>query len=109
MVTFPRSCFVRKGTGKTTTVVALVREAVARGWRCLVCAPSNVAVDGILERLVAAEAGSGSGSGSGGTGGGGGRKNGDRLRVARMGHPARLLPQVGMEAGKRAHVRSRTR
>ncbi|CAM9164154.1 unnamed protein product, partial [Scytosiphon promiscuus] len=39
------------GTGKTTTVVALVKEAVARGWRCLVCAPSNVAVDGILERL----------------------------------------------------------
>lgn len=59
------------------------------------CAPSNVAVDGILERLVAVEAGSGGGSGSGG----GGRKSGDRLRVARMGHPARLLPQVGVREG----------
>ncbi|CAN0548809.1 unnamed protein product, partial [Ectocarpus sp. 8 AP-2014] len=67
------------GTGKTTTVVALVREAVARGWRCLVCAPSNVAVDGILEKLVAAE-----------------EKVGGRPRVVRMGHPARLLPQVCM-------------
>lgn len=87
-----------KGTGKTTTVVALVREAVARGWRCLVCAPSNVAVDGILERLVAAEADGGSdGDGTGGGGGGGGhggRKHGGRPRVVRMGHPARLLPQV---------------
>lgn len=64
------------------------------------CAPSNVAVDGILERLVAAEDGSGSGSG------GGGRKSGDRLCVARMGHPARLLPQVGLgDGGTRKHVR----
>ena len=62
------------------------------------CAPSNVAVDGILERLVAAEAGSGSG------GGGGGRKSGDRLRVARMGHPARLLPQVGMGGREEARA-----
>ncbi|CAN0208576.1 unnamed protein product, partial [Hapterophycus canaliculatus] len=77
------------GTGKTTTVVALVREAVARGWRCLVCAPSNVAVDGILERLVASE-------GTGGTGGGSGGGRGGRPRVVRMGHPARLLPEVMM-------------
>lgn len=82
----------KTGTGKTTTVVALVREAVARGWRCLVCAPSNVAVDGILERLVAVE---GTGGGNGGGGNEGGRKSGGgRPRVVRMGHPARLLPQV---------------
>lgn len=88
-------------------MVALVLEAVARGWRCLVCAPSNVAVDGILERLVAAGdgtrsgggGGDGGGGGKGGVGGGGvgggGGKEGGRPRVVRMGHPARLLPQVG--------------
>ena len=65
-------------------------EAVARGWRCLVCAPSNVAVDGILERLVAAGDGT---RGGGGVNGSGGRESG-RPRVVRMGHPARLLPQV---------------
>ncbi|CAN0509548.1 unnamed protein product, partial [Ectocarpus sp. 12 AP-2014] len=78
-------------------VVALIREAVARGWRCLVCAPSNVAVDGILEKLVAVEEGGGGGSAGGGGGGGGGyggKKLGGRPRVVRMGHPARLLPQV---------------
>jgi hypothetical protein len=33
------------GTGKTTTVVAFIQEAVARGLRVLACAPSNVATD----------------------------------------------------------------
>lgn len=74
------------------------------------CAPSNVAVDSILERLVAAEAGSRSGSGGGGSSGGGvGRKNSNRLRVVRMGHPARLLPQVGMREGGRKGKRERGR
>mmetsp|Transcript_2872 Transcript_2872/g.7593 ORF Transcript_2872/g.7593 Transcript_2872/m.7593 type:complete len:378 (-) Transcript_2872:125-1258(-) len=41
------------GTGKTTAVVELIRRAVlVRGWRVLVCAPSNVAVDNVLEKLV---------------------------------------------------------
>lgn len=80
------------GTGKTTTVVALVLEAVARGWRCLVCAPSNVAVDGILERLV--------GEGRNSDGRANGRR---RVRVVRMGHPARLLPQASLSA---THERS---
>lgn len=75
------------GTGKTTAVVALVLEAVARGWRCLVCAPSNVAVDGILERVVVEGRKSD------------GRGNGQRrVRVVRMGHPARLLPQASLSA-----------
>ena len=39
------------GTGKTTAVVSLVEEAVKQGWRVLVTAPSNVAVDNVLERL----------------------------------------------------------
>lgn len=57
------------GTGKTTTVAQLIREAVADGARVLACAPSNLAVDNIVERLV-------------------------RLDVVRVGHPARILPTV---------------
>ena len=40
------------GTGKTTTVVEVICQAVAAGDKVLVCAPSNVAVDNLLERLV---------------------------------------------------------
>ena len=59
------------GTGKTTTVVALIRQAVARGEKVLACAPSNLAVDNLLERLV---------------------QSGER--AVRLGHPARVLPQL---------------
>ena len=59
------------GTGKTTTVVELIRRAVRRGQKVLACAPSNLAVDNMLERLLAA-----------GT------------RAVRLGHPARVLPQL---------------
>ncbi|HEX6960457.1 MAG TPA: AAA domain-containing protein [Lacipirellula sp.] len=55
------------GTGKTTTVVEFIRQATARGERVLACAPSNTAVDNMLERL--ADAGQ---------------------RVVRLGHPARV-------------------
>lgn len=55
------------GTGKTTAVVEFVRQVAARGERVLACAPSNVAVDNLTERL----AGSG-------------------LRIVRLGHPARV-------------------
>jgi superfamily I DNA and/or RNA helicase len=41
------------GTGKTTTVVEAIRLMVARGERVLACAPSNTAVDNLLERLLA--------------------------------------------------------
>lgn len=57
------------GTGKTTVLVELIRQAARRGLRVLACAPSNLAVDNLLERLVAA-----------------GEK------VIRIGHPARVLP-----------------
>ncbi|CAM9842860.1 unnamed protein product, partial [Choristocarpus tenellus] len=83
------------GTGKTTAVVELVLRAVAWGQRCLVCAPSNVAVDGVLERLVAM--------------GGAGLEKGHGARpprVVRLGHPARLLPKVlehSMEALVASH------
>jgi ATP-dependent RNA/DNA helicase IGHMBP2 len=59
------------GTGKTTAVVELIRQAVRRGERVLVCAPSNLAVDNLLERLLA---------------------HGER--AVRLGHPARVLPQL---------------
>ena len=59
------------GTGKTTTVVELIRQAIANGERVLACAPSNTAVDNLLERLVTA-----------------GEK------PVRLGHPARVLDAV---------------
>jgi superfamily I DNA and/or RNA helicase len=40
------------GTGKTTTVVEIICQAAAAGEKVLVCAPSNIAVDNLLERLV---------------------------------------------------------
>jgi hypothetical protein len=51
-------------------VVEFIRQEVARGSKVLACAPSNVAVDNLLERLAAA----------------GG------LRLVRLGHPARVSP-----------------
>ncbi|HUE71540.1 MAG TPA: AAA domain-containing protein, partial [Pirellulaceae bacterium] len=59
------------GTGKTRTVVELIRQAIARGERVLACAPSNLAVDNLLERLVRAGE-----------------------NVVRLGHPARVLPEL---------------
>src|SRR5262249_51798714 len=57
------------GTGKTTTVVELIRQAVRRGDKVLACAPSNLAVDNLLEKLLAAGE-----------------------QSVRLGHPARVLP-----------------
>ena len=59
------------GTGKTTTVVEVIRQAVARGERVLACAPSNTGVDNLLERLV---------------------NTGEP--AVRLGHPARVLESV---------------
>lgn len=59
------------GTGKTTAVVELIRRAVRRGQKVLACAPSNLAVDNIFERLLAAGE-----------------------RAVRLGHPARVLPEL---------------
>lgn len=60
------------GTGKTYTVVEIVRQLVSRGERVLVCGPSNISVDNVLERLHSS------------------MKGDDQL--IRLGHPARLLP-----------------
>ncbi|MSQ92990.1 MAG: DNA-binding protein [Gemmataceae bacterium] len=59
------------GTGKTTAVIELIRQAVRRGQKVLACAPSNLAVDNLLERLLA--------SGE---------------HAVRLGHPARVLPAL---------------
>ena len=59
------------GTGKTTTVVEVIRQAIAAGERVLACAPSNTAVDNLLEKLV--ESG---------------------VDGVRLGHPARVLKGV---------------
>ena len=59
------------GTGKTTATVELIRQCVARGERILACAPSNVAVDNLAERLLRAG-----------------------LRIVRLGHPARVQAAV---------------
>ncbi|NXL94262.1 SMBP2 protein, partial [Alectura lathami] len=59
------------GTGKTTTVVEIILQAVQQGLKVLCCAPSNVAVDNLVERLA-----------------------GHRARILRLGHPARLLEPI---------------
>ena len=59
------------GTGKTTAIVELIRQSVLRGEKVLACAPSNLAVDNLLERLLAAGE-----------------------NALRVGHPARVLPAL---------------
>ena len=59
------------GTGKTTTLVQLVKALVRRGEKVMCTAPSNAAVDLLVERI-------------GGAG----------LKVVRLGHPMRIDPAV---------------
>ena len=39
------------GTGKTHTLIELILQLLDRGQRLLVCGPSNISVDNIVERL----------------------------------------------------------
>jgi len=59
------------GTGKTTTLVEIIRRAVRQGQKVLACGPSNMAVDNLLERLLA---------------------HGEN--AVRLGHPARVMPEL---------------
>ena len=75
------------GTGKTTAVTELILQAVARRQKVLVCAPSNVAVDNILEKLVALPPSSSSSPSTTATAA-------PRPQVVRLGHPARVNPTI---------------
>jgi DNA polymerase alpha-associated DNA helicase A len=77
------------GTGKTWTLVEIVRQLVNRGNRnddsiadrprkILICGASNLSVDNILERLLALP---------------------EKLNVTRVGHPARVMTG-GVEGAK---------
>lgn len=62
------------GTGKTTTVVEFITQTcLLQKSKVLACAPSNIAVDNIIERLHEAD---------------------PKLKIVRIGHPARLLASV---------------
>ena len=70
------------GTGKTHTLIELIRQLCASTppQRVLVCGASNLAVDNILERLIA-------------IGVAVGHKSDSSVPVAtRIGHPARVMP-----------------
>lgn len=59
------------GTGKTHTLIELTLQLLKRKQRLLVCGPSNISVDNIVERLAP-----------------------HKVSMVRLGHPARLLPSV---------------
>ncbi|KAJ9638999.1 hypothetical protein H2199_006860 [Coniosporium tulheliwenetii] len=59
------------GTGKTHTLIELILQMLKQNLRLLVCGPSNIAVDNIVERLAP-----------------------HKVSIVRLGHPARLLPSV---------------
>jgi len=59
------------GTGKTTVLIEVIRQATAQGLRVLASAPSNIAVDNIVEKLIPA-----------------------RIRMVRLGHPARVMEDL---------------
>lgn len=58
-------------TGKTHTLIELILQLIKRNLRILVCGPSNISVDNIVERLAP-----------------------HKVPLIRLGHPARLLPSV---------------
>ena len=59
------------GTGKTHTLIELILQLSKQKLRLLVCGPSNISVDNIVERLAP-----------------------HKVPIIRIGHPARLLPSV---------------
>ncbi len=58
------------GTGKTTTVCELIVQAVKKGEKVLACAPSNIAVDNIVESI------------------------GNKVKCVRIGNPARVIESI---------------
>lgn len=63
--------------GKTTTLVEIIKQNCLKyKQKVLCCAPSNIAVDNLVERLSGSEEGFG------------------RIKMIRLGHPARLLESI---------------
>ncbi|XP_074599433.1 DNA-binding protein SMUBP-2-like [Brevipalpus obovatus] len=60
------------GTGKTTTLVEIILQLRAKGLKVLVCAPSNIAVDNLVEKLATCKV----------------------HNMVRLGHPARASPAL---------------
>jgi len=94
-----------EGTGKTHTLIEIIRQLTSassanpRPLRILVCGASNLAVDNILERLLAVPT----------------TKLENRLKVTRVGHPARVMSDdnvldstLDMKAGRSDEVREVT-
>jgi ATP-dependent RNA/DNA helicase IGHMBP2 len=61
------------GSGKSTTLCAYIAAEVLRGSRVLVVTPSNIACDGVAEKLAALKV---------------------KIKFVRAGHPARVLESV---------------
>ncbi|WP_192346369.1 AAA domain-containing protein [Algoriphagus sp. Y33] len=59
------------GTGKTTTLIEAIQDSVIAGESVLVCAPSNAAVDLLVEKLIDR-----------------------RIETLRLGHPARVEEKI---------------
>ncbi|KAG9226737.1 hypothetical protein CCMSSC00406_0008437 [Pleurotus cornucopiae] len=74
------------GTGKTHTLIEIIRQLTSvspanpKPQRLLVCGASNLSVDNILERLLALPA----------------VEKGEKLKVTRVGHPARVMAHQGV-------------
>lgn len=59
------------GTGKTTTLVEIILHMIQVGSKVLVCAPSNIAVDNLVERLA-----------------------NHSVKMVRLGHPGRMMDSI---------------
>ena len=76
---------VFSGTGKTHTLIEIIRQLTSitsvnpTALRLLVCGASNLSVDNILERLLALPV----------------HSHGMKLKVTRIGHPARVIAHEG--------------
>ncbi|KAH0578391.1 hypothetical protein H2248_003548 [Termitomyces sp. 'cryptogamus'] len=74
------------GTGKTHTLIELIRQLTSissynpKPLRLLICGASNLSVDNILERLLALPV----------------SEKEERLKVTRIGHPARVMSHEGI-------------
>lgn len=66
------------GTGKTYTLIEIVRQLIKQKKRVLICGPSNISVDNIVERLHPHMK--------------------DKDKLIRIGHPARLLQSTRSHA-----------